>query len=271
MTGTKPRSLAAAVATGLVLAAVVVGTLLLGSRAFFVLAVVASLIAQAELYAVLKSTGRSPATLLGLACGAAMLIGAYRYGGDALVLGVVLPLPLLLLWILTVPADRVRSALASTYLGVVYGPLLVGFGILLLRGEDGLVLTATVVGMAAVHDSGGYLVGRKLGRHPMAPKTSPAKSWEGFAAGTLVSLVLSVAVLPFVHPFDLWLAARLALVVSVTAPLGDLAESLLKRDLGVKDMGSLVPGHGGFFDRLDGIIFSLPVAYYLLRVLGWAG
>lgn len=270
MTATKPRSLAAAVATGLVLAAVVVGTLLIGSRAFVVLAVVAALIAQAELYAVLKATGRSPATILGLAAGAAMLVGAYRFGEEALALGVMLPLPLLLLWCLTVPIDRARSTLYSTYLGVIYGPLLVGFGILLLRGDDGLVLVATVVGMAAVHDSGGYLVGRKLGRHPMAPRTSPSKSWEGFAAGTLVSVGLSAAFLPLVHPFDLWLAVRLTLIVSVTAPLGDLAESLLKRDLGVKDMGRLVPGHGGFFDRIDGIVFSLPLAYYVLRVLGWA-
>lgn len=270
MTTTKARSLWAAVATGLVLAGVVIGTLLLGPRAFFVLALVAALIAQAELYAVLRATGRSPATLVGLACGAAMLVGAYQRGGEALALGLALPLPLLLLWVLTVPVERARSVLSSTYLGVVYGPLLVGFGILLLRGEDGLVLAATVVGMAAVHDSGGYLVGRKLGRHLMAPCTSPSKSWEGFAAGTVVTVGLSVAVLPFVHPFDVWLALRLALVVSAAAPLGDLAESLVKRDLGVKDMGRLMPGHGGFFDRLDGIMFSLPVAYYVLRVLAWA-
>lgn len=270
MTTVKPRSLWAAVATGLVLAGVVIGTLLLGPRAFFVLALVATLIAQAELYAVLKSSGSSPVAVVGLACGAVLLIGAYQRGGAALALGVALPLPLLLLWGMTVPVERARSAMVSTYLGVVYGPLLVGFGVLLLRGTDGLVLTATVVGMAAIHDSGGFLTGRRLGRHLMAPRTSPSKSWEGFAAGTVVTVGLSVAVLPLIHPFDAWLALRLALVVSAAAPLGDLAESLVKRDLGVKDMGSLVPGHGGFFDRIDGILFSLPVSYLVLRVLEWA-
>jgi len=124
-------------------------------------------------------------------------------------------------------------------------------------------ITATIVGMSAVHDAGAYLVGRKIGRHPMAPKTSPGKTWEGFASGTVVMVGLSCAVLPFIHPFDVLLALKLALVMSVSTPLGDLVESLLKRDLGVKDFGTLLPGHGGFLDRFDGLLFALPVAYYV--------
>jgi phosphatidate cytidylyltransferase len=253
-----------------VLAGLVVGTLVAGKTAFFVLAFVVVIIAQAELYAVLKAAGFAPVVLLGLVCGGVILGGAYYRGEPGLALGVVLPLPLLLLWGVTVPVDRVRSVLSSTYFGVVYGPLLVGFAVLLLRGPDGLVLTATVVGMSAMHDAAAYLIGRKIGRHRLAPRTSPGKTWEGFLAGTVVMVGLSAAVLPLVHPFDLWLAVRLALVMSVTTPLGDLVESLVKRDLGVKDMGSLMPGHGGFFDRIDAIIVNAPVAYYVLRVLGWA-
>lgn len=267
----KPRSVWTAVVVGLLLGGLVIGTLLAGKFAFFVLAFVVVLIAQAELYAVLKAAGHAPVALVGLVCGGVILGGAYAYGESALALGLVLPLPLLLLWGLTVPVDRARSTLSSTYLGIVYGPLLVGFAVLLLRGPDGLVLTATMIGMTAVHDAGAYLVGRKLGRHPMAPRTSPKKTWEGFAAGTVVMVGLSAAVLPLVHPFDRWLAVRLALVLSVSSPLGDLVESLIKRDLGVKDMGSLVPGHGGFFDRLDAIMFNAPIAYFVLRVLEWAG
>ena len=266
----RPRSLVAAIGAGLALGAVVIVTLLLGRAAFFGLILVAVLIAQTELYTVLRKAGYNPATLVGLVCGAATMVATYRRGAPGLALGAAVPLPLLLAWGLTVSAERTRRTISSTYLGVVYGPVLVGFGILLLRGADGLVLTATVIGMAAINDSGGYLVGRKLGRHPMAPKTSPKKSWEGFVAGTLVTLGLSVAVLPFIHPFTPSLALRLAAVVSIAAPIGDLAESLLKRDLGVKDMGSIIPGHGGFFDRIDGIIFSIPVAYFVLRVLKWA-
>jgi phosphatidate cytidylyltransferase len=266
----RPRSVVAAVGAGLALGALVIATLLLGRAAFFGLILGAVLIAQAELYAVLRKAGHAPVTLLGLACGAVVMVLAYERGAPGLALGTALPLPLLLVWGLTTSAERVKKTISSTYLGVVYGPVLVGFGILLLRGRDGLVLTATVIGMAAINDSGGYLVGRKLGRHPMAPKTSPKKSWEGFIAGTVITLGLSVAVLPFIHPFTALLALRLAAVVAVAAPMGDLAESLLKRDLGVKDMGSIIPGHGGFMDRIDGIIFSIPIAYYVLRVLKWA-
>jgi phosphatidate cytidylyltransferase len=264
------RSLVAAVGAGLALGALLIVTLLLGRAAFFGLVFVAVLIAQTELYSVLRKAGYSPATLLGLAGGAVTMLAAYDRGAPGLALGTAIPLPLVLVWGLTVPTDRVGRTIASTYLGIVYGPVLVGFAILLLHGRDGLVLTPTVIGMAAVSDTGAYLVGRKLGRHPMAPRTSPKKSWEGLIAGTLITLGLSAAVLPFVHPFTLVLAVKLAAVVALAAPLGDLAESLLKRDLGVKDMGSLIPGHGGFFDRIDGIIFSIPIAYFVLRVLKWA-
>jgi phosphatidate cytidylyltransferase len=266
----KPRSVFQAIGVGLLLAGIVVGTLLAGKTPFFVLAFLVVLLAQAELYAVLKAAGHSPIVVVGLICGAVLLIGTYQRGAPALALCVALPLPLLLLWSLTVPIDRARAVIGSTYFGIVYGPLLVGFAILLLRGPDGLVLTATVLGMTAWHDTWAYLLGRKVGRHPMARRTSPGKTWEGFLAGTLVTLAASCAVLPLIYPFDLLLALKLSLLLSFTTPIGDLAESLIKRDLGVKDMGSLVPGHGGFFDRIDGIIFNAPIAYFVLRVLHWA-
>lgn len=266
----KPRSVGMAIGTGLLLAGIVIGTLLAGKTAFFVLAFFVVILAQAELYAVLKAAGYSPVVLVGLICGGVVLIGAYQRGSAALALGMALPLPLLLLWSLTVPIDRARSVVGSTYLGIVYGPLLIGFAILLLRGRDGLVLTATVLGMTAFHDAGAYLIGRKVGRHLLAKRTSPGKTWEGWLAGTVVLVAASTAVLPFIHPFDVMLALKLALVMSVATPIGDLAESLIKRDLGVKDMGSLVPGHGGFFDRIDAIIFNSPVAFFVLRVLDWA-
>jgi phosphatidate cytidylyltransferase len=266
----KQRSVWQAIGVGLLLGVIVLGTLVAGKIPFFILAFVVVLLAQAELYAVLKAAGYAPVVVVGVLCGALLLIGAYRNGAPAVALGATAPIPLLLLWSLTVPIDRARSVVGSTYFGIAYGPLLVAFAILLLRGPDGLVLTATVVGMSAFHDTGAYLLGRKIGRHPMAKRTSPGKTWEGFLAGTAVTVAASCAVLPLIHPFDLMLALKLSLVMSVTTPIGDLAESLVKRDLGVKDMGSLVPGHGGFFDRIDGIIFNAPIAYFVLRVLDWA-
>lgn len=266
----KPRSVWMALATGLALAGIVLGTLFAGKFAFFLLALVVVLLAQAELYGVLKAGGYSPVVAVGLVSGGVVLYGAYSQGSAGLALGAVAPLPLLLLWGLTVPLDRVRSVVSSTYLGIVYGPLFIGFAVLLLRGEDGLVLTATVLGMTAFHDAGAYLLGRKIGRHPMSRRTSPGKTWEGLLAGTVITVIASIAVLPLIHPFDLELALKLSLLMSATTPIGDLAESLIKRDLGVKDMGSLVPGHGGFFDRIDAIIFNSPIAYVVLRIFEWS-
>jgi phosphatidate cytidylyltransferase len=266
----KPRSVATAIGVGLLLAGIVIGTLLAGKTAFFALAFVVVLLAQAELYAVLKAAGYSPVVIVGLICGGVLLIGTFQRGAPALALAVALPLPLLLLWSLTVPIDRARAVIGSTYFGIVYGPFLIAFAVLLLRGRDGLVLTATVLGMTAFHDAGAYLLGRKIGRHPMARRTSPGKTWEGFLAGTAVTIAASCAVLPLIHPFDLLLALKLSAVMSVTTPIGDLAESLVKRDLGVKDMGSLVPGHGGFFDRIDAMMFNAPIAYLVLRTFEWA-
>lgn len=269
--GDRPRSVRTSVLAGLGLGAVVLTTFFLGPTAFFVFGFVVVLVAQAEFYAVLKAGGYAPAVTFGLVAGGVLLASTYVRGMPALALSVTAPLPLLAVWALTIPREEVRPMLVSTYLALLYGPFLIGFVILLLRGPEGLVLAATVVGMTAVHDSGSYLLGRKVGRHPMAPKVSPGKSWEGFASGTVVVVALSVAFLHFVHPFDVWLALKLALVLSVSSPIGDLAESVIKRDLGVKDMGSLLPGHGGLFDRIDALILNGPVAYFVLRVLGWAG
>lgn len=266
----KPRSLRASVGIGLVLAAVVIGAVIAGRPAFFGLMIVAILIAQAELYAVLKANGHSPAAIVGLVSGAVLLAGTYLRGGPALPLLISVPLPLLLAWALTVPVRKAASALASTYFGILYGPFLAAFAVLLLRDDHGPTLVVAFVGMTAVFDSGGFLVGRKLGRHPMAPRTSPKKSWEGYVASCVVTTALSVAVLPWLEPFTAWLALKLALVMCAASPFGDLAESMVKRDLGVKDMGTILPGHGGLYDRLDAILFNAPIAYFVLHVLGWA-
>jgi phosphatidate cytidylyltransferase len=264
------RNVALSVVAGVLLAVVVVGTLLAGAAAFFVLALAVVLIAQLELYGVLRSSGESPAALVGLVCGAVLLCGTYLRGPLALALLIALPLPLLCVWALTVPKAKERSTIASTYLGVAYAPLLGAFMVLLLRGPHGRVIVPAFIGMASLQDSGAYLIGRKIGRHRMTPRTSPAKTWEGLVAGTVVSVALSCAILPFLRPFDVWLAFRLALVMCAVAPFGDLAESLVKRDLGVKDMGSLMPGHGGLFDRIDAALFCAPAAYFVLHTLGWA-
>ena len=115
-------------------------------------------------------------------------------------------------------------------------------------------------------DVGALAIGSWLGRHPLAPKVSPHKTWQGFVGGVVVAVALSAAITGQVHPWTVPKAAVLGLVAALMAPLGDLCESLVKRELGLKDMGSMLPGHGGVLDRVDAILFVLPVTYYLVRV-----
>jgi phosphatidate cytidylyltransferase len=120
---------------------------------------------------------------------------------------------------------------------------------------------------AVAYDVGALGTGAWLGRHPMS-RVSPGKTWEGALGGAVAAVVFAVAVVRLVHPWTLGEAAVLGVVVAVVSPIGDLAESLVKRQLGLKDMGRILPGHGGLLDRVDGLLFVLPATYYLVRAFG---
>jgi phosphatidate cytidylyltransferase len=119
----------------------------------------------------------------------------------------------------------------------------------------------------AAADVAGLLVGSAVGRHPLAPSVSPGKSWEGLIGGAVASVLMAVIVVHFVHPWTISKALVLGLVVAVVAPLGDLSQSMIKRHLGLKDMGTLMPGHGGVLDRFDGLLFVLPATYFVVKAL----
>lgn len=264
----KSRSAALATVVGVLFAGGVVLTLVASTDAFFAVALLVVALAQVELYSALRTAGETPAALVGVVCGAVLLVGTYARGPLALVLLAALPVPLLLVWVLTLPAARARSTVTSTYLGIAYPAVLAAFMALVLRAEHGRVLVPAFVAAVSLQDAGAYLLGRKIGRHQMSPRTSPKKTWEGLAAGTVVSVVICSAVLPFFEPFTFLRAAGMSLAMCAVAPIGDLSESLVKRDLGVKDMGSLVPGHGGLFDRIDAMLFCAPAAYVVYGVMG---
>jgi len=118
-----------------------------------------------------------------------------------------------------------------------------------------------------LNDVGALIAGRWFGRHLLAPEVSPKKTWEGLVGGTILTIAGSVLIVGHIHPWTLPKAALLGVVVSVVAPVGDLCESLVKRDLSLKDMGSLLPGHGGMLDRFDALLFVLPATYYLVRLV----
>jgi phosphatidate cytidylyltransferase len=262
------RSVPVAVATGLTLAGLVFGTLFWKAGAFFVLAALAILIAQYEFYGALTKRGYRPATALGVAGGAVILAGAYWRGSQALSFGVVLTLVASFLWFLMEQSrENVTMNIAATLFGVVYVPMLGAHAILIRGLPDGIALELAFIGAAAFYDIGAYASGSFFGKHKIAPSVSPSKTWEGAAGATVFVFASALLIGPHLGNLDLGSSALLALAAAVLAPLGDLAESMLKRDLDTKDMGSLLPGHGGLLDRIDALLFVAPAAYWLFRTV----
>lgn len=263
------RSLAQAVITALVLLALIVVFNLLGETAFFFLAVAVVITAQFELYDGLTQTGRSPATWFGLVAGVALMAAAFLQHADWLiaVLGIAVYGSLLI----SLRKNRGRmpaSDAAWTVLGVgwIAGGGAAAVAMLKLSEDGALLLTAFIL-ITALDDIGGYFVGTRFGRHKMAPSISPAKSWEGLAGGIVASLAGGALFGVLLHDLTVADGLGLALIASVLAPVGDLTESLTKREIGIKDSGRLLPGHGGLLDRLDAIVFCAPVAYLYLRLV----
>ena len=178
-----------------------------------------------------------------------------------------------LLWYLAgVVRARPTMNVAVTLMTFLYIAFLGSFAALLLTAPldhgIGLVLGAVLATIA--HDIGSYFVGRWGGKTPLAPAISPGKTVEGLVGGSLATLLMCLVVVRAISPWDGGKAFWLAVVVAVAAPLGDLSESMIKRDLGVKDMGALLPGHGGVLDRIDALLFVMPATYYLVRLLNFA-
>ncbi len=267
------RNMPIAIATGVAFALVAVLCFELGTVATLALSTIVVALSAAECYAALRRGGRRPATLLGLVATVAVMVAAYAKGLPALPLVLVLVVITALVWHLVgVERGSTVEGVASTLLGFVWVGFLGSFAALLLapglfphRHGIAFFLGAIVATIGA--DVGALAIGSWLGRHHLAPTVSPNKTWEGLIGGAVVSIALSAAITGQVHPWTVPKAALLGLVVAVVAPIGDLCESLVKRDLGLKDMGSILPGHGGVLDRVDGLLFVLPATFYLVRVL----
>ena len=167
-----------------------------------------------------------------------------------------------------VPRRRPLDNLALTAFGTAWVSLL-GFAIIIGRSSRAIPLILLLVIVVAVFDIGQYFSGRAMGRHPMAPALSPKKTWEGYVGGTVLAIATG-AFLSTVDYFPVSLNQSLVMIaiVVVLSPIGDAAESLIKRSLGVKDMGAVMPGHGGLLDRLDGLLFVVPAAYLFLLATG---
>jgi CDP-diglyceride synthetase len=229
------------------------------------------LVGQAEVYAAMHRKGYQPATALGLVVGGLLLAGAYLKGEQAVLAMVLLGAMLSFLWYMAAAPKAREGALGNigaTMLGLIYVPGLAGFLLIILAQPiSGRALTLAILGMTFLYDAAAFVIGSLWGSRALAPTISPKKSWEGLFAATVITLIVSLAVLPSIDPITFRQAIGMALVIAVFAPLGDLAESLMKRDLGVKDLGSVLPGHGGIMDRIDSALFVIPAAFYFLRLI----
>lgn len=268
------RLTTAAAFGAIVIAAIVVAGLLpLGPVGMLVLgAVVAALsgLASKEFYRIAACGDTRPNVVLGVTGAVLMPLAAALLG----LTGVVVALILFLAVVFTLHVVRLDSRLAEVAVdvfGAIYTGGLLSFVVLLVRDfESGALLALAFVFSCWANDVFAYLVGSTIGRHKLAPKISPAKSWEGLWASVLGPLIVWIGV-AIVFPtigLPLWFAIVLAIVTSLTCLIGDLFESRLKREVGVKDSGSALPGHGGWLDRLDALIFTAPIIYWLLIVGG---
>ncbi len=161
--------------------------------------------------------------------------------------------------------DFVRDATASGFV-LSYAPLMGGFAALIAASPDGADRVLTFIVLSVASDIGGYASGVLFGKHPMAPKISPKKSWEGFAGSVALQVILGSVLFATLLEADWWQGAIVGALMTASATLGDFVESAFKRDLGIKDMSNLLPGHGGLMDRLDSIIPNTVVAYTLFAI-----
>ena len=270
------RDMPRAVAIGVGLAVVALVLFKAGPKPALVLVTAVVTLAAAEAYDVLRRAGYRPATLLGLIATVSLMFATYSDGVAAIPLVLVLTTIFTFLWYLFgVVRARPTVNVAVTLFVFLWVGLLGSFAALLLALPDreGIAFLLGAIVATAAHDIGALFFGSQMGSRPLAPDISPNKTVEGLVGGmasAVFATVLLIGVFPGIHPWSAGNALALGVMVAIVAPLGDLCESMFKRDLGVKDMGSLLPGHGGVLDRFDALLFVLPSTYYLVKLLDLA-
>ena len=262
------RNLPAAIAVGLALGALILGTLFTKRSVFVAVIVVAISLGVLELCRALGHAGMRPARTPLVIGTAVTIVAAYERGSTALLFGVVATSLACLAWRIADGVPGLVRDWTASVLVAVYVPFLAGFAAMMTAPDDGAARIVSFIATTVCSDVGGYVAGVLRGRHLMAPSVSPKKTWEGFAGSAVACVVCGIALVSIVMEIAWWQGVLFGLAVVLTATVGDLGESLIKRDVGIKDMGHLLPGHGGLMDRLDSLLITAPVAYLLLAA--WA-
>ncbi|CAB4658987.1 unannotated protein [freshwater metagenome] len=261
------RKLIPSIGVSLSLVTIVWASLAFRREVFVVLVVVAVILGIREIvraFSLVKTFISEPALVI---ASLILVVATWRGGVAGLAVATAMSLPILLVDLLRKgPNGFVKSATATS-LVLIYLPFLAGFLLLLARPDDGLSRVMTFVILVSCNDTFGYLVGVLFGKHPLAPTISPKKSWEGFAGSILFTIAGGALSFHYLLHLHWWIGAVLGLMVVFTATSGDLIESAMKRDLSLKDMGSILPGHGGILDRLDSVLLTAPALWLALEIV----
>jgi phosphatidate cytidylyltransferase len=242
----------------------VLATLAVYRPGFVIVVGLAVVVSLWELVRALEARGAQPPAIPLIVGAISILALTYVRGSDGLVVAFMLTVLACIVWRLADGASGYLRDISTTVLIVTYVPLLAGFAVLLVVPDDGAARVIAFITTVVASDVGGYAAGVFLGRHLLAASVSPRKSWEGFAGSCLLSALSGAVFLAVALDGVWWQGVLYGLAIATAATVGDLGESMIKRDLGVKDMGSLLPGHGGLMDRMDSLLPAAAVAWILL-------
>jgi len=266
------RNLPAAIAVGVGLGAIAIGILLFAKHGWLPVLAVAIPIATAEVARRLGEAGYAIPVVPLVIGGQAMIWLTWPYGAGGLLGAFGATVVVCMVWRLLAgglseqPLNYSRDIAASVYIAT-WIPLFASFSALLIFQPDGGYRVFIVIAGVVFSDIGGYAAGVLFGKHPMVPAISPKKSWEGLAGSLLCGTAAAVLGVVFLLDKPAWVGVPLGVMLVVTATAGDLIESQFKRDLGIKDMGTLCPGHGGMMDRIDGMLPSAVAGWIVLTLL----
>lgn len=264
------RNLPAAIGVGLVMLGLVLAGLFLFEPLLVALIVVLAGVGSWEV-ARATTHAKTSVPLVPLFLASAMLPVSAIWGGlEAMGFTYMICLVIALLVRLTEGLKGAAASVMSSVFIISWVPLLLSFALLILEEPNGQWLIATILLLAVSNDTFGYIVGVLFGKHPMAAKISPKKSWEGFAGSMLGSMAVGALAMHFWLDMPWWTGVILAFFTTIAATTGDFSESMIKRELGIKDMSNLLPGHGGIMDRLDSVVFVVPLGYLISHLLTWS-
>lgn len=275
LTARTGRNLPAAIGIALAFAVVMLGSLLLWTPSFMVVAAFLLGVAVYELTSAMRFAGRDVPRIPSVAVSVAIVPAAFLGGQVAALFTLLGGIVLVSLWRLVEvavarekpPAGHVVRDLTNGLFAQAYVSLLGACVVLLSAQLSGPLWVIAFILVVVAVDTGAYATGLNLGKHPMAPRISPKKTWEGFAGSVAASILVGILVTWLMLGLPWWTGVVLGVLISGSATLGDLTESMIKRDLGIKDISSFLPGHGGLLDRIDSILPSAAVGYVMYLVI----